>query len=298
MGYLKSEDTQLYIMNEVLSTCLGTLAFHFANNVTNASNTTSSSSPQSRKRPMTQDSSEVTKTTRPCTNFTTSYPGTSAVDSGLSSFGSTAASDLVGQQKTESETGVGIVDNEYVDNDDDSDIICVKSEPVTHFVRETTTIIQSDPGILDSNPYESSEIIPGLFNEIIGDVKDEEYLSSDGVAAETPPGFPYDDAIDHLGANGHGSRSQQSASSSTDVRYTWTPSARGRPSHASARPRDPNVTEVPLPEISKHLDQYFSCPLCPSAFRCKTNAQRHVKSVHGNMRYACQLCQKTFTRTE
>ena len=54
MGYLKSEDTQLYIMNEVLSTCLGTLSFHFANNVTNASNTTSSSSAHSRKRPMTQ----------------------------------------------------------------------------------------------------------------------------------------------------------------------------------------------------------------------------------------------------
>ena len=59
-----------------------------------------------------------------------------------------------------------------------------------------------------------------------------------------------------------------------------------------------DVIPIPLPEVGPSVNQYYSCPLCDNQFTCRPNALRHMKSVHGNVRYECQICKKSFNRKD
>ena len=73
-------------------------------------------------------------------------------------------------------------------------------------------------------------------------------------------------------------------------------------SNKSSRLRQPYQTVVTeasaLPQVASHISHFFSCPLCENQFTSKSTALRHMKSVHGNIRYACQICKKTFNRKD
>ncbi|XP_075258569.1 uncharacterized protein LOC142350578 isoform X2 [Convolutriloba macropyga] len=289
MGYLKSEDTQLFIMNEVLTTCLA---------------------PTHQKRSKTSDLSSTCSEDSPfsqsvCDELPLPRRATNSVNK------SVAKECIV---KSEVSNTVDTFDEDIdgaVDEDDD-DIICVKAEPMCNsFMQRTTTTIIQTSSTNDMNPYESSEIIPGLFSEVPSSaIKADPMALDDGSNYDPETGLAFDSELDWR-PTGNGGKFQNPSSHTSNNRNSA--GATGTPKAGKAKPKQstgqqssnnqinqPNrkVTELPYPEVSQHLDQYYSCPLCQTLFSSRTTAQRHVRTVHGNIRYACQICQKTFNRKD
>ncbi|XP_075258559.1 uncharacterized protein LOC142350578 isoform X1 [Convolutriloba macropyga] len=331
MGYLKSEDTQLFIMNEVLTTCLGTLSFQFGNKFSTENSSASydgnlnvfasENSAPGRKRtaPITPTHQKRSKTSDLSSTCSEDSPFSQSVCDELplprratNSVNKSVAKECIVKSEVSNTVDTFDEDIDGAVDEDDDDIICVKAEPMCNsFMQRTTTTIIQTSSTNDMNPYESSEIIPGLFSEVPSSaIKADPMALDDGSNYDPETGLAFDSELDWR-PTGNGGKFQNPSSHTSNNRNSA--GATGTPKAGKAKPKQstgqqssnnqinqPNrkVTELPYPEVSQHLDQYYSCPLCQTLFSSRTTAQRHVRTVHGNIRYACQICQKTFNRKD
>ncbi len=129
MSFLSNETTQLFIMNNLLTTCLGTLSFQF----------------QNRKAEKTAPDHNVLSAVNESTD---TVKRKKSVPQKRQKLDCEKLSNDVFYSQTQLEI--------KAETDEEDEIVCVKEEPVN------TTNSYS----VTSNPYESSEIIPGLFTKV------------------------------------------------------------------------------------------------------------------------------------
>jgi uncharacterized C2H2 Zn-finger protein len=56
------------------------------------------------------------------------------------------------------------------------------------------------------------------------------------------------------------------------------------------------LTELRSMNRESTVSSSVTCPYCQKAFSNKSNVNRHVQSIHKNVKHTCTKCDKTFTR--
>ncbi len=138
MSFIRNESTQLYIMNDLLTTCLGTLSFQLS----------SQKAPQSSSSSLQGASHEASDIYHSVNNTSTPKPHKER----KRTKGKHQVPTPAFNQKLKEETA---------ERDEEDEIVCVKEEP-SAIRNRNCSFPSNNPG----NPYESSEIIPGLFTQV------------------------------------------------------------------------------------------------------------------------------------
>lgn len=329
MRYMQSETTQLFIMNNLLNQCLGTLSFQMmqqntvdavgqspvnsqlesevclpdeisANSADNREN--ASSRKRSRK---THSSSYIPSKLPSISEFQT--PKSEAIDDSISN-------DSLLHPGIKEE----VTDCPYtLENDDGSDdIVCVKEEILD---------CRSAPKP-EQSPYETLEL-PGLFTKVLPRKYDSDSnarlknnRSSGKPSSQTNnnheldlrPIGGFDSSLrseftlgDAVSAPSSGSASVSRLGSGAQSRETSSFSVCASPQSSSTTgilfptPEELFASQLqPRGEDGQQQQQMFVCPICEQQFSTAGSAKRHATALHGNVRYACQICQKVFNRKD